>query len=386
MIVPNCPPRLRQVHGKAVSTSPAGHLPAVVFGHGYASNSIQLDGHEFELLRRRTGRNTLLDLHSTARRPCRCWSTIQEHPISRKPLHVDLLVVKMTRGADRRSADRLTGESTAVEQMGGVLLQLRNSVQVRALPDHLPQSVEIDISPLEDFDQVLHVSDIAVPGDVTLLTDGGEPVARVQAPRVEEAAPAAEVVAEGEEAGAAEASADGRADEESGAELIGPAVVPQASATVRLLLVAALVAGCGGAVPATSSPTITPSSSPTPSASAVPPATASPLPSSSTAPSTTAPASPSVTPSSGPSGLPDAPAWRPLVVPNRTRAARRPDMDGRYGRPRRLHVRRPSQGNHSMSCGATTSRLIHGRSSSRRRRGRRLFRPCRGMGCSGRAC
>ena len=100
--------------------------------------------------------------------------------------------------------------------MGGVLLQLRNTVQVKALPDHLPQSLELDITPLEDFDQVLHVSDIVVPADVTLLTDASEAVARVQAPRVEEVEPVAEVAEEGEEptGEAAEGAADGDASTE----------------------------------------------------------------------------------------------------------------------------------------------------------------------------
>jgi large subunit ribosomal protein L25 len=90
------------------------------------------------------------------------------------------------------------GESLAVERQGGVLLHLRESVQVRALPDHLPQSVELDISSLEDFDHVLHVSDIVLPPDVTLVTDPTEPVARVQAPRIEEVAEPVEEAAEGE--------------------------------------------------------------------------------------------------------------------------------------------------------------------------------------------
>ena len=89
-----------------------------------------------------------------------------------------------------------------------------NTVQVRALPDHLPQSVELDITPLEDFDHVLHVSDIGVPSDVSLLTDATEPVARVQAPRVEEVAP----VAEAEEGEAGEEAAEGGTEEETGAE------------------------------------------------------------------------------------------------------------------------------------------------------------------------
>ena len=208
----------RQVHGKAVKNlRRQGIVPAVVFGHGYESNSIQLDGHEFELLRRRTGRNTLLDLSLDGDKAVPVLvHGVQEHPISRRPLHVDLLVVKMTEELMVEVPIVVTGESSAVERMGGVLLQLRNSVQVRALPDHLPQSVEIDISPLEDFDQVLHVSDIVIPGDVTLVTDGSEPLARVQAPRVEEAAPEVEEAAEGAEPGAE--AAEGGAQEETGAE------------------------------------------------------------------------------------------------------------------------------------------------------------------------
>jgi len=55
-----------------------------------------------------------------------------------------------------------------------------------------------------DSDTQLHVRDLAIPGDVTLLTDGDEIIAKVQAPRVEEvvevAAEAGEGAPEGEEA------------------------------------------------------------------------------------------------------------------------------------------------------------------------------------------
>jgi Galactose oxidase, central domain len=89
--------------------------------------------------------------------------------------------------------------------------------------------------------------------------------------------------------------------------------VPPANATARLLLIAALVAGCGGAATVTPTPALTPVASPTASASAAPSASASALPLPSTAPSVVGSASPSVAPSAG---LPDSLAWRPLVVPN----------------------------------------------------------------------
>jgi large subunit ribosomal protein L25 len=94
-----------------------------------------------------------------------------------------------------------------------------DSVRIRALPDHLPQSIEYSIESLVDFDAVVKVSDLTIPGDVTLLTDADEVVAKVLASRLqaeaaELAAETAEAVAEAGEA--AEAAEGGEAAEGEG--------------------------------------------------------------------------------------------------------------------------------------------------------------------------
>jgi large subunit ribosomal protein L25 len=209
----------RSVQGKAVKHLRGdGVLPAVVYGRGHDSTMIQLDAHEFELLRRRTGRNTLVDLSLDGGKATPVLlQTVQEHPVTRRPLHADFLVVAMTEEMTVDVAVAMVGSSSAIDRMGGVLLHLRESVQVRALPDNLPSSLELDITSLESFDDVLHVSDLSVPEGVTVLTDPGESLARVQAPRVEEAA------VPGVEEGAPEEGAEGEAAEgaEGGAEAGG---------------------------------------------------------------------------------------------------------------------------------------------------------------------
>ena len=88
----------RTVIGKKVSVlRRQGILPAVLYGHGHESEPIQLDAHEFEVLRRRTARNALVDLKVGDRRvqPV-LLQGIAENPVSRKPVHVDFYVVKMT--------------------------------------------------------------------------------------------------------------------------------------------------------------------------------------------------------------------------------------------------------------------------------------------------
>jgi len=188
----------REVIGKKVALMrQAGRLPAVVYGHGVDSNPISIDAHDFELLRRRSGPNALVDLSidGDKARPVLV-QTIQVHPVNRRTLHVDLFVVRMTEELTVDVPLTATGESTAVSLHGGTLLHPIESVRVRALPDHLPQSLEYSIASLTDFDVTIHVRDLVFPADVTLVTDPDEIIARVQAPRVEEVAiPAAAAVA-----------------------------------------------------------------------------------------------------------------------------------------------------------------------------------------------
>src|SRR5690606_275886 len=136
--------------------------------------------------RKHTGPNALVDLSVDGKKAKPVLiSGVQVHPVNRRPLHVDLFLVRMTEELTVDVPLVPTGASIAVSQLGGTLLHPTESVKVRALPDHLPQSIEYAIDALVDFDATLHVRDLVVPADVTLLTDGDEVIAKVQAPRVE---------------------------------------------------------------------------------------------------------------------------------------------------------------------------------------------------------
>ena len=177
----------RELHGKSVARlRREGILPAVVFGHGHASESIQVDAREFETLRRAAGRHALVDLKvgSGRARPVMIQS-VQEDPIRRVPLHIDFHVVKMTEEMTVDVELVATGESHALQRLDGVLLHALEHVRLRALPADIPQSIEYDISVLYGFDDVIHVRDLDLPAHVTLVTDPDELVAHVGRPRVE---------------------------------------------------------------------------------------------------------------------------------------------------------------------------------------------------------
>ena len=207
----------REVTGKAVKKlRTAGRLPAVVYGHGVDSTNVTIDAHEFEILRRRVGPNALIDLsvHGDKSNPVLI-NGVQVHPVTRRPLHADLFLVRMTEELTVDVRLVASGEAAAVTQLNGTLLHPTESVRVKALPDHLPQSIEYSIESLVDFDAAVHVRDLVIPDDVTLLTDPDEIIAKVQAPRIEvEEEP---VVAEGEEGAEGEEAAAGAAEGETAA-------------------------------------------------------------------------------------------------------------------------------------------------------------------------
>src|SRR2546426_638005 len=75
---------------------------------------------------------------------------VQVHPVNRRPLHVDLFLVRMTEELTVDVPLVATGESLAVTQHGGTLLHPLESVRVRALPDHLPQVIEYSVASIAD--------------------------------------------------------------------------------------------------------------------------------------------------------------------------------------------------------------------------------------------
>ena len=177
----------REITGKDVARlRRQGILPAVLYGHGEASEPIQIDAKAFETLNRVSGRHALIDLKIEGGRTHQAVvHDVQEHPVKRVPLHVDFQLVKMTEEMTMDVQLVPIGTSVAVEKHNGTLLQTLDHIRLRGLPGAMPQSIEYDVSVLDSFEAAIHVRDLAIPEKVTLLTDPDESVAHVQPSRAE---------------------------------------------------------------------------------------------------------------------------------------------------------------------------------------------------------
>lgn len=191
-----------------------GQIPAVVYGHGVDSLPVTVDSREFERALNIAGGNQIVGLKiGDARQKNVIIHDVQRSARTGRVTHADLYVVKMNEKLKTEVPLVIVGESAAVTQEKGTLIKGLDVVEIEALPADLPESIEVDVSVLADFDAVIHVSDLPIPSGVEILTDAEETVAKVEAPRSdEEMAELDEPVVEGEVAVAgddSEAAAEG---------------------------------------------------------------------------------------------------------------------------------------------------------------------------------
>jgi large subunit ribosomal protein L25 len=197
----------RQILGKRTRRlHREGKLAAVVYGHNTAATPLVLDRLEFQKVFTKSGRTHLLDLVVDGARTEKVLiREIQTHPRRLGPIHVDFYQVSLEEKITVEVPVHLVGESAAVKRGDADILQPIHAVRVECLPTDIPEAFEVDLTPLEEIESELRISDLSVPKGVTVLVDADELVVKIVHKRelkVEEEAPVAEaaVVGEGEEA------------------------------------------------------------------------------------------------------------------------------------------------------------------------------------------
>lgn len=178
----------RTITGKKVNIGRRlGKIPAVLYGHGIASKNLSLDKSEFQKIYRQAGISTLVDLKIDDDKHVKILiHSPQKHPVTQEPLHADLYQVKMTEKIRTDIPLHFINIAPAVEELEGNLITNRDGIEVECLPDALVPEIEVDLSTLKTFDDLIHISDIHLPEGIETLLDPEEAVALVTPPRSEE--------------------------------------------------------------------------------------------------------------------------------------------------------------------------------------------------------
>jgi len=189
----------------------SGQLPGIVYGAGGADVAVAVELRAFErsgLSRAGSHIVRFASADSNLDGDMAIIREVQVNPLSGHAVHVDFLRIDMSKPVDAFVPLSFVGKPAGAIN-GGILQPLRRELEVRALPDRLPNAIEVDVSPLDIGDSI-HVADLKLAEGVEALDiHENFTLVTVVPPAVEEAPAAAEAAAEG--AAAPGAPAEGAA-------------------------------------------------------------------------------------------------------------------------------------------------------------------------------
>ncbi|QZY55309.1 50S ribosomal protein L25 [Crassaminicella profunda] len=153
----------------------AGHVPAVVYGYNVNTRAIELDKKEIDHIIRSYGTNVLFDLQVGDNHSSVMIKEIQRNPLTNEIRHIDLQTIASNKAIHTTVPIRLIGKEKVESSIGVVQQQLRE-VHIECLPDHIPESLEIDISSLAPGNP-LKIADVEFGKEISILNEDYEVVA-----------------------------------------------------------------------------------------------------------------------------------------------------------------------------------------------------------------
>ncbi|MBA7690982.1 General stress protein CTC [subsurface metagenome] len=172
-----------------------GITPAHLFGHNLKSLALQCDTAQLQRIIAQAGMTRFISLDiGNDKHPRSVFiREIQRDAVTKQLLHVDFYQV---RKGEKIAVDVpivLVGEAPALKEKGRILTHGVTSLSIECLPSSVPSRVEVDLSPLEEVGQAIHVKDIVLSSDITVNTSPDQLVVKVSEVVVEKVE---EVVAE----------------------------------------------------------------------------------------------------------------------------------------------------------------------------------------------
>ena len=211
----------RTVLGRKVKTiRKDGFTPAHVFGHKIDTIHVQVQTKDFKKVFEKTGETGIIELAIDSEKRPVMVRNLQYHAVSDELLHVDFYQVNLSEKVTVNVPLEITGEAPAEQKKVGLLLTPLSEIEIEALPSDLPESVEVDVSKLEEIGDEVRVKDLPInKSKIEVLTDEEQVVASIgELVTKEQQELEAEMEAEQAEAAAATEGEEGEEKKAEGEE------------------------------------------------------------------------------------------------------------------------------------------------------------------------
>jgi large subunit ribosomal protein L25 len=160
--------KLRDSHGKRRNRRlrNTGNVPAVLYGHKQAVQSLTLSAEELDTVVRHG--NRFVELQGDVKEKAFI-KDVQWNTWGNQILHVDFARVSEHEKIHVTVPLELRGESPGTKE-GGVVKHVLHSIELECEAVSIPEKIDVNINHLE-FNQTLHVSDLELPAGAKSLID-----------------------------------------------------------------------------------------------------------------------------------------------------------------------------------------------------------------------
>jgi large subunit ribosomal protein L25 len=157
-----------------------GKVPGVLYGGDDDSLAFVVD--ERELRHALAARGAVVELQLGADATPAVLQDAQRHPVRGHTMHVDFLRVNLNVAIHAVvTLELLGGEDAPGTKEGGVLEHVTREINIEALPNDIPERLELDVS-MMDVNDTLFLSAVTAPAGVTILDDPDETVVATLTP------------------------------------------------------------------------------------------------------------------------------------------------------------------------------------------------------------
>jgi large subunit ribosomal protein L25 len=162
-----------------------GKVPGVVYGKEIGSAAIAIDQKELlALLREHPHAVIQMELPSGKQQPVMI-NEVQRDKVNRALLHIDFHQINMDEPVKTTVSLEFIGEAIGVKE-GGILQIQHHELEIRCLPNQIPDSIQVNIAELQMGENLL-VSDVAFSAGIEVKTDLNEVIVTVLTPQKEPA-------------------------------------------------------------------------------------------------------------------------------------------------------------------------------------------------------
>ncbi len=146
---------------KAKDLRNAKKLPWVVYGHKMESTPIVVEYSDFLRTFRKAWESQIISLELDSKKIEVLVHEVQKEPVTWFFTHFDLYAITRWEKLTTNVSLDFVWVSEAAKQ-GAIVEELTKEIEIKCLPKDLLENIEVDLSLLKDFDDVIKISDLNI--------------------------------------------------------------------------------------------------------------------------------------------------------------------------------------------------------------------------------